>query len=146
MNPKTMENASKIVKAAMKVLYAPETRPILGKAVQSVASQDPRAIAINAVGVVKILFDKSGGKMPPDSIPIATTIIVYEIASFASEATGEPIPPEVVKEAIPVAMELLKKTFAKQIEAAKGGQQPAPQGQPPQGGMLQQQQPQMIGA
>jgi len=145
MDQKTIANSTKVVQAGMKVLYAPETRQILNQALNA-DMPNAEALALNVVGVIKILFDKSQGKLPPDVIPVATMMLVYELATFMRDA-GREIKPEEVKQAIPIAMDMLKKVFAKQIEAAKGGQQQAPQAPPqPQGGMIQQAQPQMMGA
>jgi len=145
MNPKQMEAAQKIVMAGMKILYAPQTRQLLNKAIENMTSQDPQRLAVNVVGIIKMIYDKSGGKMPPGAIPMATVLLMYELATFASEATGEKIPAEVIQKAVPIAMELLKKTFAKQIESAKqGGQQPAPAAPPPPQAGLINQQPQMV--
>lgn len=152
MNQKQLANATKIVQAGMKVMYAPQTRQVLQQSVKGAASGDPQALAMNVVGVIKILFDKAQGKIPPEAIPVAAMMLTYELASFVSESSGEKIPPEVVQKAVAMAMEMLKKVFAAQIEQSKKPQAPQvpqqpmpPQAPPPQGGLINQQ-PQMMGA
>ena len=132
MDDKQMRNATKAVMAGMKILYAPQSRQILQQSVKGAATGDPQAMAQNVVGVVRMIFDKSGGTMPPGIIPIVTTMLMYEFASFVSEAAGKQIPEEIVREAVKIAMGMLKQVFAKEIAQGKqSGQAQPPAGQMP---------------
>lgn len=146
MDQKTMQHAEKAVMAAMKIMYAPQTRQTLEQAVQATAAQNPKALALNAVGIIKMLFDRSQGKLPPNIIPMVTMLLLYEIASFTGQTTGKKIPPEVVKQAVPIAMQMLKQVFAQQIARAQGAKQtpqapqtpPAPPAPQQPGGLINQ--------
>lgn len=111
---KQMAGAEQIVKAGMKLMYDKSTRQMLDQAMQS---QQPIAdvLAYNAVGVIRLLWDKSQKSLPPESIGPATAMLVYELASFMRDA-GKEVTGKDVQAAIAKSMELLKQVFTKDFQ------------------------------
>lgn len=134
-NPKTLEDTQKIVMAGMKLLYSKDTRKLLD-GMLSAKQIDAKALGLNISGLMKILWEKSGGNMPPAAIAPAAIILTYELASFLRDA-GVKVAPEAVQEAAQKCVQFLRTVFSK----LKAGGQPQQPQQPPQ-----QQQPGMIGA
>jgi len=153
MDSKTLQDTQKIVVAGMKLMYDKQTRPQLQAAMRD--GPAPEILASNIIGIIKVLWEKSGKKLPPASIGPATMILVYELASFVRES-GKEIDPSDVEDAAYLAMEMLKELFAKigpkcNPQAQQPQAQPQPEQAPAQDPAMQQQpqaQPQagLIGA
>lgn len=129
-----IKHVEKIVTAGMKIAYSPQGRKMLIGGMQS-NKTTAQKLALEVVGLIRILYDKSKSKMPPNAIPAATVMLIYELADFFKQA-GEKVGLEDVKEAIVSAMKLLNMVFEKEINGAKSKQQPTPPMQAPQGGGL----------
>lgn len=127
-NPKTLEDVKKIVLAGMKLLYDPKTAQMRSMIIKSTGASAEK-LASNVVGIMKIMWEKSKGTLPPEAIGPATTILIYELASFLKEA-GKPMDQAEVEDAVPLAMEMIKELFT-QLHA-KGGAAPQPDQPQPQ--------------
>ena len=117
---KQMANAEKMVMAGMKMLYAKETRQML---MSSINADEPveQTLAHNIAGIMLMLWEKSQGKLPPESIGPAAAMLVYELASFFKQS-GKEVSSEQVKEAITLLIPMLVKMFK-----GKGQQESMPQ-------------------
>jgi len=135
-DPKTLEATKKVVMAAMKLLYAKETRPMLDQIVEA-EEITPEILALNAAGILKMIWERSGGKVPPGALPAAAMVFVFEMASFLRDS-GKKIPKEVPEKASILAINVLRENMVKAM-GNKGGQ--PQQGQPEQAPQ-QPQQPQ----
>lgn len=130
-----IDAVKRIVQAGMRIMYSKEGRTLL---LAGLEGDKPVAqkLAVEVVGITRILYDKSKKTLPPGAIPAAAALLVYEIADFLRQ-TGEKVTLDDVKKALVATMDLLRAAFDKEIKSAKGGA-PAPQApaQPPIGGGL----------
>lgn len=138
MDAKVLRNTEKIVLAGMRLLYAEETAQ-LRNALLHVDS--PERLAANVVGLMKMLWNKSGQKIPTDTVGPAATMLLYEISGFIEES-GEKFKEGFVDEAAKLLLGMLKETFTQLIQQKHAGAQPQ-QGQPQMA--QQEQQPQQGG-
>lgn len=124
-NPKTLEDTKKVVMAGMKLLYSPQARQFLDSIIKSKGSL-PEGIASNVSGLFRIIWEKSGGKIPPEAIPPAIMILVYELASFLRDA-GKEIDPDEVEDAAAMAIQMTKEILKQVMKNGAAPKQPAQQ-------------------
>jgi hypothetical protein len=135
-----IEAVERIVTAGSKILYAPESRKML---ISGLKGDKPvsQKLAMEVVGLIKIMYDKSKKTMPPSAIPAATAMLIYEVADFMKQA-GLPVTMDDIKQAMVASMKLLTMAFQKEMNAAKAKrpsqppQQPAPQPAPQASGLI----------
>ena len=140
-----IEAVKSIVTAGMKIMYSAQGRKMLISGVQGNKTVAQK-LALEVVGLMRIMYDKSKGTMPPSAIPAATTFLIYEVADFMKQA-GVKVVIDDIKNGIIAAMKLLTMAFSKEISGGKakpqGAPPVAPQGrpapaQPMSGGLINQ--------
>jgi hypothetical protein len=143
-NPKQLANVKKTVMAGMKLMYSETGRQYLINGMKKKEPM-PQKLATEVLGVISLLFDRSGQTMPPDAIPGAVAILIYEVAAFMQEA-GLKVSKDDVQQGLQIAMKNLIPMLREQRKSKPlppgDGQpqqgQPQPQPAQPQGGMIQQ--------
>lgn len=128
-----MENFRKVVLAGMKLMYDKNVfeRTKAGMLRKNVPL--PQRLAVETAGLMKVLMDKSQGKIPPALIAPAASMLLMEMGKFMAEAGIEEPTPEQIREGTKILMELLKKLFAPKQGQQAVPQQPAtPPAAPPQ--------------
>lgn len=114
----------RVVLAGMKVMY---DQKIFQTFQQALAAQGPvpQKLAAQAVGLLKILMDKSGGTIPKNVLVPAATMLMFEMGDFMVKAgLGQPTKQDMA-DAVKLVIQMVLKLYA-------GPQQGAPQGQPEQ--------------
>jgi hypothetical protein len=139
MNSKLMQDVEKIVLAGMQMMYDEKTSG-MRKALVSRSGATVERIAANAAGLIRMMWEKSGGKMPPMAIGPATMILVFEIASFMNEA-GIKVSKDDIEDASHLAAQMVKEIFMKMKRSGQM-RRSMPQGQPQGQPVQQQPQPQ----
>lgn len=127
-----MENFKKVVLAGMKLMYDKNVfeRTKAGMLRKNVPL--PQRLAVETAGLMKVLMDKSQGKIPPALIAPAASMLLMEMGKFMAEAGIEEPTPEQIREGTKILMELLKRLFAPK-QGQPVPQQPAtPPVAPPQ--------------
>lgn len=127
-----MENFKKVVLAGMKLMYDKNVfeRTKAGMLRKNVPL--PQRLAVETAGLMKVLMDKSQGKIPPALIAPAASMLLMEMGKFMAEAGIEEPTPEQIREGTKILMELLKRLFAPK-QGQPVPQQPAtPPAAPPQ--------------
>lgn len=146
MSPEDSAFVEKTTLAGMKIMYDKEAFKQLRTGLTREGVEIPKRLATETAGLMKLLMDKSGGKMPRQIIiPVARRLLL-DMALFMFEAGIAKPSGEDISQADAMLIELIKKVFP-----ANGGQaqpqapqqaQPAPQQMPPQpapqGGLLTQ--------
>lgn len=120
-----MENFQKVVLAGMKLMYDKNVfeRTKAGMLRKNVPL--PQRLAVETAGLMKVLMDKSQGKIPAPLIAPAAAMLLMEMGKFMAEAGIEEPTPDQIREGTKILMELLKKLFApKQGQPASPAQQP----------------------
>lgn len=112
-----LDAVKRIVQGGMRVMYSKEGRKMLIAGLQG--NQPPeQKLALEVVGLIKILYDKSNKTMPPEAIPAASALLVYETADFMKKA-GAPVTVAQIQAALIATLKLLRVAFSKEIGAAK---------------------------
>lgn len=143
MNPKDMEDFQKVVMAGMKIMYGKETFNIFASGMRKKDIPLPKRLAMESAGLMKMLFEKSGGKIPPQIIAPAAAMLLMEMGKFMKEAGVESPSSDQMREATGLLMGLLKQLFAKSRpgssgQAMDGPQTDQPMQPPPPGGLISQ--------
>jgi hypothetical protein len=130
----------RVFQAACRIMYSKEGRAAFLSGINSDKPNEQK-LALEVVGLMRMVYDKSNKTMPPGAIPAASALLVYEVADFMRQA-GEKLTVSEVKNALIATMKLLRVAFSKEIESEKGAK-PQPQAQPqtqPQagGGLINQ--------
>ncbi len=138
-NPKDMQAFEKVVLAGMKLMYDKKTFDIFKRGMMRQDRPLPQRLAAEAAGLMQMLMEKSGGKIPPQVIAPAAAMLLMEMGKFMKESgLGDP-KEEDVRQAIALLMKLLDQLFGKGKQEAPA---PAPQqvvtAPQPQPGMIQQ--------
>ena len=87
--PELKDAVDRIVAAGMKLMYAPQTRAQLEKAVQS-QEPVPKVLAENITGLILMLDSKTKGGLPPEPLFPAAVTLLGDAAEVLSEA-GRPV-------------------------------------------------------
>ncbi len=139
MPPQDMENFQKIVLAGMKIMYDEKTFRILKNSMMDRTKPLQVRLAMDSAGLMKMLDEKSGGKIPRQLIAPAGAMLLMEMGKFMAEVGVEKPTPDQIREATGMLMQFLKQLFA---SAPAGAQpptgQPAVQPQAAPGGLIQQ--------
>ncbi|MBK8772473.1 MAG: hypothetical protein IPM06_18905 [Rhizobiales bacterium] len=85
MDPALKEAFQKVVMAGLKIMYAPQTRETLAS---SLSQDQPIAdvVASNVAGLMRIMDDKSGGKIPRQVIIPAAVVLMQDLFKFVAES------------------------------------------------------------
>lgn len=122
MTPQETEILQRVVMAGMKIMFAPQTFPMLKSGIEKEQPM-PQKLAENAVGLLKILQDKAGGNIPRQLLIPAAAMLMLEIGKTMHDLKM----PEPTAEDVKAAYSLLAQMVAK--EFPRNG---APTQQPPQ--------------
>lgn len=129
MPNKDMDAFERVVLAGMKIMYNEKTFEIFKNGLMREDRPVPQRLAAEAAGLMKMLYEKSNGKMPKHIIAPAGAMLLMEMGKFMTEAGIDTVTPAQVKEGTVLLMEALKAMFA----AAPAQQPAAPAAQPVQG-------------
>lgn len=144
MNPQRQEALQRVVLAAKKVMYDPNVFQTFKQALLKRGTPSPDDLAAQAVGLLKILMNKSNNAIPTDILIPAATMILLEMADFLVKSGAH----EPTKAEMDAAMQRVVILVVRVFGGGKGTQPAAAPGAPPQaqGGMIAQQpQPQPMG-
>jgi hypothetical protein len=92
--PEDREPLSRIVKAGMKFLYAPQTNDMVHKALTEGAPED--SIAKGAPIVMAILVKESKGTLPPQLLIPAAFAIAFDALDYLAETQGFEVTPDLL--------------------------------------------------
>ena len=107
-----MENFKKVVLAGMKLMYDKKVFEQTKTGMLRKNVPLPQRLAVETAGLMKVLMDKSQGKIPPALIAPAASMLLMEMGKFMAEAGIEEPTPEQIREGTKILMELLKRLFA----------------------------------
>lgn len=125
LDPKMKEAYDKVVIAGLKALYSPQTRKVL---LQGLAGEAPpwQIAATEIAGLLKMLDEKSGGKMPKQVMGPAGITLMLDLLKFMDESGKA----EVAEEDVTQGMKALQEILVGEYNSANNS--PAPQGAPAQ--------------
>lgn len=137
MPKQDMDAFERVVLAGMKLMYDKSTFKIFQSGMMKEDIPLPKRLAVEAAGLMKMLMEKSGGKIPPQIIVPAATMLMMEMGKFMSEAgVAEPTSEE-MREASGILLKLLEALFVDGKQPSAPGQAeppaaeaPAPEAQP----------------
>ena len=144
MPAKDLEAFEKVVLAGMKIMYDKSTFKIFQAGMMKEGVPLPQRLANEAAGLMKMLMDKSGGKIPPQIIVPAATMLMMEMGKFMTEAGIAEPTGEDMRAASGILLKLLEGLFVKGAQPAPAAAEPqaepqaAPQVPPSGGGLLTQ--------
>ncbi len=135
-NPQDVMHAKQVAIMGMKVMYDPTTVKYL-KAAAAKPGPMPQKLAREVAGVLKLIDDKVGGKIPRHVLVTAGALLLLEVASFLVRTKlGSPTK-EDIHNAAHLLTPLIIKTFPKTGGSAPQSGAPQPQsGEQPQPGIL----------
>ena len=138
------ESLQKVVMAGMKLMYDPKIFPMFEQGLKSKAPL-PDMLAAQAVGLLKLLMDKSQGTIPKNVILPAAVMLMLEMGDFMVKAKMAQPTQADMQAAVKKVVELAMKVFGAPGGGAAtppGAGMPAPGAMPPGGaGMPPPQQP-----
>lgn len=141
MPQKDAEALQKIIMAGMKVMYDKSTFEIFKKGMTSKQPIEQKLLT-QAVGLVKILMDKSNGSIPLRLLLPAATFLLFEMANFLIESGYENVTEKNIERAVMGLPDLVVKVFSDPKSRRKRppqNPQPQMQAQPQQpAGMINQ--------
>lgn len=144
-----MDNFQKLVLAGMRLMYNEKTFGIFKSGMLRKDRTVPQRLAAESAGLMKMLFDKSGGKIPAQIIAPAAAMLLMEMGKFMKEAGVADVTSEDVKQGTALLMNALKAMFAN-AQGATPAPAPAPAAVPapaqPPGGLMASAAPQPQGA
>lgn len=130
--PQDMDAFERVVLAGMKLMYDQRTFEIFKRGLMREDRPVPQRLATETAGLMKMLFDKSNGKMPKQIIAPAAAMLLMEMGKFMTEAGVAEVTSDDVKQGTALLMNALKAMFAdaaQQVAPAPGGlMAPQPQG------------------
>lgn len=131
MPQKDLQAMEKVVLAGMKIMFDANTFKIFEKGLTNKQVPIPQRLATEAAGLMKMLYEKSKGKIPIQIILPASAMLLMEMGKFMKEAgIGSPTSEE-MREATGILVKILKSMFDKEQAPQKAPAQ-APQEQPQQ--------------
>lgn len=120
----------RVVLAGMRLMYDKRTFGILQRGMNRQDRPVPQRLAAEAAGLMRMLDEKSGGKIPRNIIPSAAAMLLMEMGKFMTEAGIAQVSSDDVKQGTVLLMTMLKKMFSDQPAAAA-------EAPPPGGGLMQ---------
>jgi hypothetical protein len=126
MDTQNIENFKKVVLAGMKLMYDEKTFELFANGMKNKKIPLPERLAMEAAGLMKMLADKSNGKIPPEIIAPAAAMLLMEMAKFMKDSGLEKPTGADVEKATMMLMDLLKKVLG-----GKQAAQPQPPAAPP---------------
>ena len=138
MPAKDMEAFERVVLAGMKIMYDKSTFQIFQAGMMKEGVPLPQRLATEAAGLMKMLMDKSGGKIPPQIIVPAATMLMMEMGKFMTEAGLAQPTSEEMREAAGILLKLLEALFVKGAQQAPAQAAATPAAPQAGGGLLTQ--------
>lgn len=140
MKPADAKNVQKLVMAGMMLMYDAKTFQIFEKGISRKNVPIPQRLAMEVAGLMKMLMEKSGGKIPRQIIIPAALMLLAEMAHFMVQAGIDKPTGDDLNKAKSMLPTLLKKLFpaGQQPQAQAEPQAPAaPAAQPAPAGIMQ---------
>lgn len=141
MNPKDMQDFERVVLAGMKIMYDERTFGIFKQGMMKQEVPLPQRLAMEAAGLMKMLMEKSGNKIPPQILPAAAAMLLMEMGKFMAEAGVAKPTSDDMRTATMLLMKILKSMFSKQPQGEAPQQPQPPTAQSPQQPVPPQPQP-----
>ncbi|MCP5244885.1 MAG: hypothetical protein H6937_02495 [Burkholderiales bacterium] len=122
----------KILQAGNKILFGKDTHYQILDGMEGMEGEQLSAtMAEGALGLTNILFEKSGGTLPPDLIPSAATILMARASEFLNESGIANVTDDVFEQAMHIySVKLMDKNDPEFSKKVRGGEQPEQQAQP----------------
>lgn len=129
----------RVVLAGMRLMYDQRTFEIFKRGLVREDRPVPQRLAAEAAGLMKMLYDKSGGKMPKHIIAPAASMLLMEMGKFMTEAGIAQVSSDDVRQGTQMLMGMLKQMFgaSQQPAAPAAPATPAQQPATPAGGLIQ---------
>lgn len=86
MNPKDMEIFQRVVLAGMKLMFSEKTFAMLKTGMTKQDVPLPQRLAMETAGLMKMLMEKSAGKIPKQLIAPIGAMLLMEMGKFMTEA------------------------------------------------------------
>lgn len=86
MKPADAKNLQKLVMAGMMLMYDKKTFPIFERGISRKNIPVAQRLALEVAGLMKMLMEKSGGKIPRQIIIPAAIMLLAEMAHFMVQA------------------------------------------------------------
>ena len=139
LTPQVRDAVDRTVAAGMKLMYAPESKAMRDKAMQS-PDPIPKKLAENVVGLLLLIDSKANGGVPVEALFPATLELMVEAANLL-QAAGQTVSQQDFNNALLAAHALISKKLGashdQMIGSAQetigGGQAPDPNQAPAQG-------------
>lgn len=130
MPEKDLQDMGKVVLAGMKIMFDEETFKIFEKGLTNEKLPIPQRLATEAAGLMKMLYEKSGGKIPIQIIGPAGELLMLEMGKFMKESgLGSPTGDD-MREAKVILIKILQSMYDKQPAAQQPQQPQQPASQP----------------
>lgn len=145
LNKKQVSKLDKILQHGNKILFGKDTHYQILDGMDGMEGEQLSAtMAEGALGLTNILFEKSGGTLPPDIIPSAATILMARASEFLNESGIANVTDDVFEQAMHIySVKLMDKNDPEFSKKVRGGEQPEqpmqeqqPEPQSGQGGLL----------
>lgn len=120
MNPKDMEIFQRVVLAGMKLMFSEKTFAMLKTGMTKQDVPLPQRLAMETAGLMKMLMEKSAGKIPKQLIAPIGAMLLMEMGKFMAEGGVAQPNDKDISEATGLLFKLLFKMYG-------GGGQPQPQ-------------------
>ncbi len=136
MPNKDLAAFEKVVLAGMRIMFNEKTFKIFMNGMMKEDVPLPKRLAMETAGLMKMIVDKSGGKVPIQIIAPAAVMLLMEMGKFIAEAEIAKPTPQDIQQGTVLLVKILESMYAKKQPAPgqppQGAQPPAP-GQAPQG-------------
>lgn len=141
MNPKDMEIFQRVVLAGMKLMFSEKTFAMLKSGMTKQDVPLPQRLAMETAGLMKMLMEKSAGKIPKQLIAPIGAMLLMEMGKFMAEGDVEKPTSDDINQGTVLLFKLLFKMYGgggQPQQAPAAPAQPAPP-QPPAApaGMIQ---------
>ena len=142
----TSPDSERVVIAAKKIMAQPQVAQHLVQIMQS-ESDPATGIAQATIFIMKQLYEKSGGTMPPKAIIPAAQEILVDVMRLGQSAGLFKITPELTKQAVQRAIQMFTESVKAQEQPAQEqpAMQPEQSAMQPGGQQAMMQQPMMGG-
>ncbi len=119
MNPKDMEIFQRVVLAGMKLMFSEKTFAMLKSGMTKQDVPLPQRLAMETAGLMKMLMEKSAGKIPIQLIAPIGAMLLMEMGKFMTEAGVAKPTSDDINQGTVLLFKLLFKMYG-------GGGQPQP--------------------
>lgn len=126
MDDQNLKNFKQVVLAGMQLMYNEKTFAMFKSGLLRADRPLPQRLAAETAGLMKMLNEKLGGKIPKQIIAPAAAMLLMEMGKFLDDSGVEEVSGKQIEEGTVLLMKALKTLFAPQQAAAAAPAQPQP--------------------